>query len=114
MLTLKSDNEMKQQGRGTFEEWKSCGEGAAVAVVKWYDNKGVTLISSFTGAEPTDEVVKYDKKSRKCVDITRLHIVNLNMGGVDLADFFLSLYRILVRSKKLYHRLIFHMIDMTN
>ncbi|KAK3895427.1 hypothetical protein Pcinc_000878 [Petrolisthes cinctipes] len=34
------------------------------------------------------------------------------MGGVDLADCLLSLYRIPVRSKKYYHRLIFHMIDM--
>ncbi|XP_076039489.1 uncharacterized protein LOC143024562 [Oratosquilla oratoria] len=35
------------------------------------------------------------------------------MGGVDLAICLLALYRIPVHSKKYYHRLIYHMIDMT-
>ena len=34
------------------------------------------------------------------------------MGGVDLLDSLLVLYRIPVRSKKWYHRLIFHFIDL--
>lgn len=34
------------------------------------------------------------------------------MGGVDLADQMISLYRINIKSKKAYQRLIYHFIDM--
>jgi hypothetical protein len=34
------------------------------------------------------------------------------MGGVDLLDSLLGLYRIHIRSKKWYHRLFFHMLDV--
>ena len=34
------------------------------------------------------------------------------MGGVDLADCLIKLYRINIKTKKYYFRLIFHMIDM--
>ncbi len=37
---------------------------------------------------------------------------NKNMGGVDLLDSLLALYRIKIRSKKWYHRLVFHLLDM--
>uniref|UniRef100_A0A3P9I8W3 PiggyBac transposable element-derived protein domain-containing protein n=1 Tax=Oryzias latipes TaxID=8090 RepID=A0A3P9I8W3_ORYLA len=38
---------------------------------------------------------------------------NKNMGGVDLLDSLIALYRTKIRSKKWYHRLMFHFIDMT-
>lgn len=34
------------------------------------------------------------------------------MGGVDLLDSLIALYRNKVRSKKWYHRLVFHFLDM--
>ncbi|TKS66087.1 PiggyBac transposable element-derived protein 2 [Collichthys lucidus] len=34
------------------------------------------------------------------------------MGGVDLLDSLIALYRTKVRSKKWYHRLVFHFLDM--
>lgn len=34
------------------------------------------------------------------------------MGGVDLLDSLISLYRTKIRSKKWYHRLLFHFLDM--
>ena len=48
------------------------------------------------------------------VDVTCLSVVNLYkqfIGGVDLVDSLLALYRIPVRSKKYYHRLLWHMVD---
>ena len=35
------------------------------------------------------------------------------MGGRDLLDSLLSLYRIQIRSKKWYHKLFFHFLDVT-
>ncbi|KAK3882873.1 hypothetical protein Pcinc_012742 [Petrolisthes cinctipes] len=67
------------------------------------------------GSQPIHTAKRYDRTVKKVVEIPQPNIVklyNTNMGGVDLADCLLSLYRIPVRSKKYYHRLIFHMIDM--
>lgn len=42
-----------------------------------------------------------------------IEVIGLNnIESVDLADCLISLYRINIRSKKYYHKLIFHMIDM--
>jgi len=35
------------------------------------------------------------------------------MGGVDLIDSLIGLYRLKLKSKKWYHRLFFHLLDMT-
>ena len=115
-LKLTSDSDMKKKGRGAYEVWKSSGDDIPLTIVKWFDNKGVTLLSSFAHSLPTHTVQRYNKTEKKVVDVVQPNIVNLynkNMGGVDLADCLLSLYRIPVRSKKYYHRLIFHMIDMS-
>ncbi|XP_050714265.1 piggyBac transposable element-derived protein 3-like isoform X2 [Eriocheir sinensis] len=115
-LKLSSDADMKKKGRGTHEEWKSSGDDREVTVVKWLDNKGVTLLSTFANSHPSHTAQRYDKTMKKVIEIPQPNIVKLynkNMGGVDLADCLLSLYRIPVRSKKYYHKLVFHMIDMT-
>ena len=73
-------------------------------------------MSSFARANPIEEVKRFDKKGNKIVQISRPDIVgryNASMGGVDLADQLLSLYRINIRSKKYYYnKIIFHMFDM--
>ena len=107
---------MKKKGRGTHEEWKSSGDDTEVTVVKWLDNKGVTLLSTFANSHPSHAARRYDRTMKKVIDVPQPNIVKLynkNMGGVDLADCLMSLYRIPVRSKKYYHKLIFNMIDMT-
>ena len=38
---------------------------------------------------------------------------NKSMGGVDLLDSLIALYRTKIRSKKWYHRIVFHMLDFT-
>ena len=74
------------------------------------------MLSSFAESQPTHTARRYDKVAKKLLEIPQPNIVKLynkNMGGVDLADCLLSLYRIPVHSKKYYHKLIFHMTDMT-
>ena len=46
-------------------------------------------------------------------EFVNIEVIDLNnIESVDLADCLISLYRINIRSKKYYHKLIFHMIDM--
>ena len=59
-------------------------------------------------------IQRYSRKEKKIIDVNRPSIVGLynqGMGGVDLADCMIALYRISIRSKKYYQRLI--LVGMT-
>lgn len=62
---LKDDKIMKREGRGLLDQ--SVRSDGQISVVKWYDNKGVLLISSREGILPID-------KCRRWCKITRIHI----------------------------------------
>ena len=80
---------------------------------RWYDIKVVSLVSTFVGAEPSQQVEKWSKKETGRKNITCYKIIsvyNRHMGGVDTLDSLLSLYWIRIRSKEYYF---FHFLDTT-
>ena len=90
-------------------------DGVDLRAVKWFDNRGVTLLSPYAALEPITNSQRFDRKANRHVQIDCPSIVRTNnqfLGGIDLLDSLLALYRIPVRSKKWYHRLIFHFIDL--
>lgn len=113
--TLSSDTNLKKMGRGSFEEKEGTVEGVDIRVVKWYDNRGVILASTFASALPITRVKRWDRAKREHVEVPCPSIViayNQFMGGVDLLDALVSYYRIFIKSRKYYHRLFFHMVDL--
>lgn len=109
------DAELKRAGRGSFEQKMAMVRETTLYAVKWYDNRSVTLLSDYTGAHPVTEVDRWDRKQKMITKVPCPAVVkeyNKNMGGVDLLDSLLALYRIKIRSKKWYHRLVFHLLDM--
>lgn len=107
------DRELKRQGRGSHDEVVS--EDGEVVLVKWLDNRSVVLASNFVGSGHKDEVSRWDKNGKKYLNVKRPEIVklyNYSMGGVDLLDQMISLYRIYIRSRKWTLRLIFHAVDL--
>ncbi len=67
------------------------------------------------GAHPVTEVERWDGKRKEVIKVPCPAVVkeyNRNMGGVDLLDSLIALYRTKIRSKKWYHRLVFHFVDM--
>jgi len=109
------EKDLIKKGRGTYEEMRSTGNPIEVTYVKWFDNKIVNIVSTFAKSRPLSVVPRFDYKQGKTIDVQCPNIIklyNTSMGGVDLADCLIELYRINIRSKKYYFRLIFHMIDM--
>lgn len=87
-----------------------------ISVTTWYDNRVVNLASAYIGSQPMTEVRRYNKTDKKyqlvpCPKAVTTY--NRHMGRVDLLDALLGYYRIQIRSKKFYHRIFFHLIDMT-
>ena len=104
---------MKEKGRGSMEIWTASIDNVKLRVVKWQGNRAVTLLSTYKAINQTTELLRWDWKERKkvtCPSIVSTY--NKFMGGVDLLDSLLSLYRIESRSKKWYLKLLFHCFDM--
>ena len=112
---MPEDKVLRKKGRGAMVLQTTVMEGVELRAVKWFDNRGVTLLSPYAAIEPLTNVQRFDRKINRRVQVECPSIVttyNQFMGGVDLLDSLLALYRIPVRSKKWYHRLIFHFLDV--
>lgn len=84
MLT---DKRLSKKGRGASKQ-VVCNNNR-IAVVKWFDNKVVTLASSFVASYPLGKIQRYCKESKAKTEVNCPRIVkeyNAHMGGVDLAD----------------------------
>lgn len=111
---LKSDKDLKKKGRGSYD-FRTEKESNIIAV-KWYDSKAVHLVSSYAGVKPVGTARRWSVKDKKYVEIKVPYIVkeyNKFMGGVDLHDMLVALYRTNIRGKRFYLRIIFHLLDMS-
>ncbi len=108
-----SDKTFLKSPRGSFESMVN--EKKSLTVVRWNDNKPVCLLASFVGAGEPEFCLRFDKKKMVRIQVACPLIVkeyNKFMGGVDLCDMFMALYRIDRRSKKYYHRIIYYLISV--
>jgi len=112
-LKMLDDNSLKQQGRGSFDFYTENHNN--IIAVKRYDNKSVSLILSFIGVHPVEQVNR-SLSQKKYVTVDRPQIVknyNLHMGGVDLNDMLVALYRTNIGVKRYYLRIVFHLMDIS-
>ncbi|KAG0423244.1 hypothetical protein HPB47_000968 [Ixodes persulcatus] len=68
-VSMPSDKEMKQKGRGSFEEKVATLDGIQLSCTRWQDNKAVTLLSTFVGAEPVLTAPRWSQKEKERRDI---------------------------------------------
>ncbi|KAK1170655.1 piggyBac transposable element-derived protein 3-like [Acipenser oxyrinchus oxyrinchus] len=109
---LEEDKTLKKE-RGSFDYRTEAKKN--VSVVKWFDNKCVHLISSFIGCTPVENVRRWSVAKRQYIQVPQPAAVktyNKHMGGVDLHDMLIELYRIDFRSKRYYLRIFFQIVDM--
>lgn len=114
-LEFSSDKDMKKKGRGSVEEKVSEIDGIPIRAIKWYDNKGVVMATTFDSCEPQSSIERFERKIKTQVEVKcprAITTYNKFMGGVDLIDGLISYYRTKIRSKKYYLRFFFHFIDM--
>lgn len=105
----------KSVPRGSYEEHMTTYDGTDVSVTMWKDNKVVTLLSTYVGAEPVQKINRYDKSKKEKVQIDCPQIVkdyNSHMGGVDLLDSYIGRYHISIKNRKWYMRLFHHFLDL--
>lgn len=79
---LEDEKILAKTGRGSFDVRVEKEE--RMAIVRWYDNRSVTLISSYCAAEPQDKARHWSKLDKAFVEVNRPFIVkeyNTFMGG---------------------------------
>jgi len=110
---LRGDKELMKDPRGTSDAVKDPNN--EICLVKWFDNKPVTLMSSFVGIGPEGVVRQWSKKDGEYIEIKCPKIVqeyNKHMGGVNMSDRLISYYRMNTRTRKWTTRTMCHMFDL--
>lgn len=113
--SLASDEELSEKGRGAHDEKEYTSRNVRLRAMKWLDSESVTFLTTFESAEPITSVKRWDKLSKTEVDVPcpkAVHAYDQFARGVDILDSLIGLYRIRLSSKKYYHRIFFHFVDM--
>ena len=104
----------KKGGRGS-SDW-CVDANSNITIVRWLDNGVVQLISNHIGIADGTPARRWSMKEKMFIDIPRPLIVeeyNMHMGGVDLCDMLMALYRIELRSTKYYMHIVYYCISLS-
>lgn len=111
-----SEKIMNNKARGTAFEYIIVFYDIPFTSVVWKDNKIVTLLSSYCGILPKNSINRFDKKTKRILDVNCPAIIkdyNRHMKGVDWFDSLIGRHKIRMRTKKWYMRIWYHLIDVT-
>lgn len=115
-LSVKQLNDLSKEGRGAVDHRVAEVDGIQVCVTRWFDNNVVNCLSTLHDNQIVDSVKRWSTKQKQHIQVKRPAVIkayNQWMGGVDLIDMLISLYRINVRCRKFYMKIIFHLIDLS-
>ncbi|XP_054290525.1 piggyBac transposable element-derived protein 3-like [Macrosteles quadrilineatus] len=85
-----------------------------VRAIKWMDNRGVVVVTTFESAFPLTNMTRFEKKEKKVISVPcprAITTYNKFMGGVDLLDGLVAYFRIDLRSRKYYMRIFNHFLS---
>ncbi|KRZ15838.1 PiggyBac transposable element-derived protein 2 [Trichinella zimbabwensis] len=110
---LMSEQALKVSAQGKTDFRTSKADD--ITAVSSYDNRRVTLTSTYLSVEPVKMKNRLDRKQRKKMMVSVPSIVddyNLYLGGVDLSNMLSALYKIGHKSRK-WTRRIFYWVIVT-
>ena len=70
------DSAMKKNGRGTIELWTSDYDDVELQAIKWFDNRGVSLLSTYESVNPITHISRFDRKAKEPVNVPCPSIVS--------------------------------------
>ena len=104
---------LRKEGRGSHQSFVS---DDGILLVRWYDNKEVTVGSNLFPANPVDTVRRWSRAKQQYEVVNRpacIKAYNVGMGGVDRCDQLLAFYRMQTKGPKWYRRVLFHFTDLS-
>ena len=73
------------------------------------------MITNYCEPQSVGKVKGWDRQHKQFVEINCPTVVqeyNKLMGGVDLSDMLIALYRTLIKTKRWYFKILFHCVDI--
>ena len=110
---LSSEKELQKSGRGSHPS--KTNKNSGIMLMRWFDNKCVQLVSTYCSSKNSGTVRRWDAKSKSHIQVPCPEVVreyNSAMGGVDLADMLIALYRSPMKTKRWYLKVIIHAVDI--
>ena len=110
---LQPVDDMKKEARGSSDIVND--NKSNVTLVRWKDNKVVTVASTIYGKEPMKRARRYVKDKGGRVEIDQpnsISVYNKTMGGVDRMDQNIGAYMMNIRSKKWWWPLFRFCVDL--
>lgn len=98
---IKTENQMKKEGRGSYDEWVSQNDDVVLA--RWQDNGIVNMASTHSRVGNVGSVRRWSEATKVHVDTDCPEVVldyNKYMGGGNKLGFIMSLYPKRTRTKK--------------
>ncbi|XP_065672087.1 piggyBac transposable element-derived protein 3-like [Hydra vulgaris] len=98
---LPTESEMRKKGRGSHAY--KCDINSGIIIPRWYDIKCVNLCSTYCDPDSISDVKRWNRTEKNFVNINCPLVVkeyNQCMGGVDLCDMLISLYRTNIKTKR--------------
>lgn len=112
--TMKSKKELTKEGRGSMDYRVDLNSN--VTVIRWLDNGLVQAASSFVGPSMGIDIDRWSSQDKKVIKVPcpeLIHQYNKHMGGVDLCDMLMALYRVKLGTKKWYMHIVYYCINVS-
>ncbi|XP_051171325.1 piggyBac transposable element-derived protein 3-like [Leptopilina boulardi] len=106
-------SELKKRVRGAYD-FRTEQSTNIIALKWWGMYKPVYIASSYSSIHPLESITSWSSTRKKYREFPVPHLLfeyNQCVGGVDLHNMLLELYRIDIRAKRYYLRIIFNLID---
>ena len=110
---LKCEKDLKKEGRGSTSYRFDANSG--IVLVRWFDNKSVQLVSTYSSPATSGTVKRWDQSSKRHILVPCPEIVkdyNSAMRGVDLADMLIALNRSPMKTYRWYLKVLIHCVDI--
>ena len=105
---------MKKDGRGSSSYRSDANSG--IVLVRWFDNKPVQLVSTYSYPTTSGTVKRWDQSSKQHILVPCLEIVkgyNSALARVELADMLIALYRSPMKTHRWYLKVLIHCVDVS-
>jgi len=60
-----SDAQLAKRGRGAYQEKTTSVDDAQLSLVRWFDNRPISFLSTFVGSQPLSEIRRYNTAHHK-------------------------------------------------
>lgn len=111
--SIKSSKTILKESRGYCDY--RYDDNSGVLICSWKDNKVVTMATTFDSVNLTN-CVRWSKEKKSKVNVPQPEMIanyNKGMGGVDLMDQMISVYRSRIRQRKWYWPIFLYLLDVS-